>query len=72
MAGGFVFSFSGFQGTCAFTFICRCARTRAGVALSRAGLSPASAEAMVRGEGSSAIWNALRDRVGLSRLLLIG
>ena len=31
-------------------FISHCARTRAGVALSRVGLSPASAAAMVRGE----------------------
>ena len=44
-----------------FTFICHCARTRAGVALSWVGLSPASAAAMVRSEKASAKRGALRD-----------
>ena len=69
---GVVFSFSGFQGLFVFSFICHCARTRAGVALSRVGLSPASAAAMVRGEKASAIWGALRVGDGLSGLVLIG
>ena len=68
----FVFSFSGFQGLFVFSFICHCARTRARVALSRVGLSPASAAAMVRGEKASAIWGALRVGEGLSGLVLIG
>ena len=68
----FVFSFSGFKGLFVFSIICRCARTRAGVALSRVGLSPASAAAMVRGEKASAIWDALRVGDGLTGLMLIG
>ena len=70
--GWVVFSFSGFQGLFVFSFICHCARTRARVALSRVGLSPASAAAMVRGEKASAIWGALRVGEGLSGLVLIG
>jgi len=66
------FSFSFFQGFCVFTFICYCARTRAGVALSRVGLSPASAVATVRGEKASAICGALRVGDGLSGIVLIG
>jgi len=65
-------SFSGFQGQFVFSFICHGARTRAGVALSRVGLSPASALAMLRGDKTSAIWGALRVGEGLSGLVLIG
>ena len=50
---------TGFRSLCVFSFICHCARTRAGVAPSRVGLSPASAAAMVRGENASAIWGVL-------------
>jgi len=67
-----VFSFSGFRGPFVFSFICHFARTRAGVALSRVGLSPASAAAMVRGEKAAAIWDALRVGDELSGLVLIG
>jgi len=69
---GLVFSLSGIQGLFVFSFIYHCARTRAGVALSRVGLSPASAAAMVRGEKASAIWGALRVGDRLSGLVLIG
>ena len=55
-----------------FSFICHSVRTRAGVALSRVGVSPASAAALVRGEKASAIWCALRVGEGLSGLALIG
>ena len=65
-------SFSGFQGIFVFSYICHCARTCAGVALSRVGLSPASAAAMVRGKKPSAIWGALRVGEGLAGLVLIG
>ena len=68
MVGG---SFS-FSCLFVFSFICHCARTRAGVALSRFGLPPASVAAMVRGEKASAIWCALRVGEGLSGLVLIG
>ena len=44
-----------------FSFSCRhCARARAGVALIRVGLSPASAAAMECGEKAYAFWSALR------------
>ena len=66
-----VFLFLLFQGPCIFAFICYFAQTRAGVALSRVGFSPASAAAMVRGEKASAIRGSLRDLVGLVRLVLI-
>ena len=64
-------SFSGFQGLCVFSFICHCARARAGVAFSCVGLSPASAAAMVCSEKAYAIWGALRDCVWLSGLVLV-
>jgi len=67
MVDRFVFSFSGFQGSFVFSFICLCARTRAGVALSRVGLLPASAAAMARGEKVSAFYSALR--VGYNKTL---
>ena len=56
----FVFSFPGFRGPFVFFFICHCARTRAGVALSRNSLPPASAVAMVRCDKASAFCSALR------------
>jgi len=57
-----VLALSGFEGTFVFSFICHCARTRAGVALSRVGLSPASAAAMACGKEASAIWHVARWR----------
>jgi len=68
----FLFLWPQYQGLFVFSFISHCARTRAGFALSRVGLSPASAAAMVRGVKASAIWDALRFGDGLSGLVLIG
>ena len=52
-----------------------CLRTRAGVALSRGGLSPATAAAMVRGEKASATRSsecAAQIGAGLTGFVLMG
>ena len=54
------FLFLWLRGLLIISFSCHCARTRAGVALSQVGLSPASATAMVRGEKASPFCSALR------------